>query len=213
MVSKHANRQLGGFVVSVIAWILCSASMGLPQWRVWSFQDPIDSKPGMTLVGIWSTCVYYYQDENSTMFKRCYKYKYQDTFIPLDIRVAQHLLLISSFLGLIVTISIIVALWKLYSGRLRKKDTHNPFKLPGSLNMVASSLVFLSTLYNYLSIIRKDGIAFPPSFHTSSFPDTQKVGIALVMATLSCFLFLVGGTISLSFVLPQRRCQIRYSNI
>ncbi|XP_032745601.1 claudin-34-like [Rattus rattus] len=209
MARKHAKRQLGGFAASTIAWFLCSVSMGLPQWRVWFFQDPMESKPGMTLVGMWRTCVYH-QKSNSTFNRVCYKYTYQDTFIPLDIRVAQHLLLIASLLGIISIISVIIALWKLYSGRLRKKVAFNPFRLPGILNVIASSFVLLSILYNYLSIIRKDGIAFPPSFHTPSFPDSQKVGTALAMATLSCFLFLLGGIIPLSFTLPPR-CRVRYN--
>ncbi|XP_038172612.2 claudin-34-like [Arvicola amphibius] len=202
MVSRRASRQLGGFALATLAWILCSVSMSLPQWRVWCFQEPLDSKPRMTLVGMWKTCVYH-QEGDSNISKVCYKYKNQDTFVPLDIRVSQHFLLISSFLGTIATVTVIVALWKLYSGRLRKKATSNPFMVPGILNVIASIFVFLSIVYNYLSIIRKDGIAFPPSFHTPSFPDTQKVGNALAMATLSCFLFLVGGIISLSFTLPQ----------
>nr|XP_034340640.1 claudin-34-like [Arvicanthis niloticus] len=209
IVRKHAKRQIGGFAAGTMAWFLCSVSMSLPQWRVWFFQEPMESKPGITLVGMWRTCVYH-QESNSSFNRVCYKYTYQDTFIPLDIRVAQHLLLIASFLGITATFSVIVALWKLYSGRLRKINTFNPFRLPGILNIIASSFVFLSILYNYLSIFRKDGIAFPPSFHTPSFPDSQKVGAALAMATISCFLFLVGGIIPLSFTRPPRY-RVRYT--
>ncbi|ERE63342.1 claudin-3-like protein [Cricetulus griseus] len=203
MVSRRGGRQLGGFAAATLAWIFCSVSMNLPQWRVWCFEEPMESKPSLTLVGMWRTCVYH-RENNSEFLRVCYQYTYQDTFIPLNIRVAQHLLLISSILGLIATISVIVALWKLYTGRLRKKITHNPFFVPGILNIIASVLVFISTLYNYLSIIRKDGIAFPPYFHIPNIPDNQKVGTALAMATLSSFLFLVGGTISISFTLPER---------
>ncbi|XP_059106972.1 claudin-34-like [Peromyscus eremicus] len=210
MVRKRASRQLGGFAAVILAWILCSASIGLPRWRVWGFREPMDSKPSMTLVGMWKTCVHH-RENNSTISRVCYPYTYQDTFIPLDIRIAQHLLLVSSFLGMVATVSVFAALWKLYSGKLPKKATHNPFVFPGVLNIIAGSFLFLSVLYNYLSIIRKAGIAFPPYFRTPSFPDTQKVGSALVMATLSSFLFLVGGTISFSFTLP-RRSHIR-SNI
>ncbi|XP_038172609.2 claudin-34-like [Arvicola amphibius] len=203
MVSRRASRQLGGFALATLAWILCSVSMSLPQWRVWCFQEPLDSKPRMTLVGMWKTCVYH-QEGDSNISKVCYKYTYQDTFVPLDIRVSQHLLLISSFLGMIATVIVIVVPWKLYSGRLRKKATYNPFIISGILNVTASVFVFFAILYNYLSIISKNGIAFPSSFRTPSIPDTQKVGTALAMATLSSFLFLVGGTIFLSFNLPRR---------
>ncbi|XP_036031483.1 claudin-34-like [Onychomys torridus] len=210
MVSSRDSQQLRGFAAAILAWILCSVSMALPHWRMWSFQEPMDSKPSMTLVGMWMTCVY--QQENiSSIFRVCYPYTYQDTFIPLDIRVAQHLLLVSSFLGMVATVSIIAALWRIFSRRLRKKAPYNPFFFSGVLNIIASIFVFLSVLYNYLAIIHKDRIAFPPYFHIPSFPDTQRVGTALIMATLSSFLFLVGGTISLSFTLS--RCPHIYSNI
>ena len=202
MASRPASRQLGGFALATLAWILCSVSMGLPQWRVWCFQEPMDFKPRMTLVGMWQVCVYH-QEGNSNTSKVCYKYNYQDRFIPLDIRVAQHLLLISSFLGVIATVTVIVAPRKIYSGRLQKKTTYNLFIIPGILNIIASVFVFFTISYNYLSIIRNDEIAFPPSFRTPSIPDIQKVGTALGMATLSSFLFLVGGTTFLSFTLPR----------
>ncbi|XP_059106830.1 claudin-34-like [Peromyscus eremicus] len=203
MVRKRASRQLGGFVAAILAWILCSASMALPHWRVWGFREPMDSKPRMTLVGMWMTCVYH-QENLSNIFRVCYPYTYQDTFIPLDIRIAQHLLLLSSFLGMVATVSIIVVLSNIYSGKTRKKVSYNPFFFSGVLNIIAGSFVFLSVLYNYLAIIHKDRIAFPPYFHTPSFPDTQRVGTALTMATLSSFLFLVGGTIYLTFTFPRR---------
>ncbi|XP_050996962.1 claudin-34-like [Acomys russatus] len=208
IVGNHAKRQQGGFVAATIAWFLCSVSMGLPEWRMWCFQDPLDSKPSMTLVEMWRTCVHH-QERNYSIVRVCYQYRYQDTFIPLDIRVAQHLLLISSCLGINAAVFDTIALWKLYSGRLWKKATHNPFCLPGILNIIASSFVFLSILYNYLSIIRKDGIAFPPYFHTPSFPDTQNVGSALAMATLSSVLFIIGDTIALSFTLLSR-CNVHF---
>ncbi|XP_035293863.1 claudin-34-like [Cricetulus griseus] len=200
MFSRRASCHLGGFAAATLAWILCSVSMNLPQWRVWYFEEPMESEPSMVLVGMWRTCVYY-EERNSDILGVCYQYTYQDTFIPLDIRVAQHLLLISSIIGMVSTISVVVALWKLYTGRFRKKFTYNPFLFPGVLNIIAGVLVFLSVLHNYLAIIRNDGIVFPPSFHIPSIPDIQKFGTALAMATFSFVLFLMGGIISLSFTL------------
>ncbi|XP_005078083.1 claudin-34-like [Mesocricetus auratus] len=193
MVSRRASQQLGGFAEATIAWILCNVSMNLPQWRVWYFQEPMDSKLSLTLVGMWRTCVYH-EESNSNILRVCYQYTYQDNFIPLDICVAQH--------QLISTVSVIVALWKLCSGNLRKKVIYNPFFFHRIINTISSILVFISLLYNYLSIFHKDRIALPPSFQTPSFPETQKAGTAVGMTTLSSVLFLVGGTISLCFTLP-----------
>ncbi|XP_021485921.2 claudin-34-like [Meriones unguiculatus] len=175
----------------------CSVSMGLPQWQVWYFQEIMNPKPSMALVGMWRTCIYHYNNYSGNV-QVCHQYTYHDSFIPLDIQVSQHLVLGSSFWGMIGTASKIVALWNLYTEKAQENTTHSLFCLPGILNILASSFVFFAVLYNYLSIIFKKDIAFPLSFHMPSFPDTQKAGNSLAVATLSSFFFELSGTIFLS---------------
>ncbi|OBS57790.1 hypothetical protein A6R68_11084 [Neotoma lepida] len=62
--------------------------------------------------------------------------------------------------------------------RQHNSSCHLQDLVTGFLNITASSFVFLSVFFNYVSI-HKAGIDFPPHFCSPSFPDTQKVGIAL----------------------------------
>ncbi|XP_052619063.1 claudin-34-like [Peromyscus californicus insignis] len=204
LLRKDTNLQITGFTAAILAWIFCSVSMGLPQWRVWYFQEPMNSKPSMALVGLWRTCIYHYNNYSSNV-RVCHRYTYYDSFVPLSIRVAQHLVLVSSFFGMAGTVSSIVALWKLYTERVQKNSTYNSFFFPGILNILASSFVLFALLYNYLCITRNEDIAFPPFFHIPSFPDTQKAGSALAVATLAAFFFVLSGTIFISFTFHPPR--------
>ncbi|ERE65271.1 Claudin containing protein, partial [Cricetulus griseus] len=200
LFNKDFNYQVGGFALSTIAWILCITSMGLPQWRVWYLKEAAISYPSVAFVGVWKTCLYHY--DNSSNIRTCYQYSYYDTFIPLDIRISQHLLLITSIFWLIGKVATIVALRNVYRGRQEQNATHNAFGLSAILNIIASSFVFLAVLCNYFSIVNKEGIAFPPSFHMPLYPHNQKAGAAMGVAFLSAVLFLFSGVIFISSTVP-----------
>ncbi|CAH6780066.1 Cldn34a [Phodopus roborovskii] len=200
LLDKGFNYQVGGFALSTIAWILCITSMGLPQWRVWYMKEPMISYPSVAFVGVWKICIYHH--DNSSNIRTCYKYSYYDTFVPLDIRISQHLLLITSIFWMIGKAATIVALRNMYTGRQEQNVTHNAFGLAAILNIIASSFVFLAVLCNYFSVVNKEGIAFPSSFHMPLYPQSQKAGAAMGMAFLAAVLFLFSGVIFISYTVP-----------
>lgn len=197
MLMKTYKRQLGGFALTIVACLLCGISMGLPQWRVWYYEDPMISKPTMAFVGIWKACVFH-NGNNSSNMRVCHQYNYHDSFIPLYIRINQHMLLVAIFLGLFGEITTSIAFCSLCMGRVWRNATCNPFSLSGILNIIASSFLYLAVLFNYISIMRKWGIAFPTSFNMPSHPDTQTIGSAMFLATIAAIFFLISGTICLS---------------
>ena len=182
--------------MSTVACLLCGISMGLPQWRVWYYEDPMISKPTMAFVGMWKACVFH-KGNNSSQTRICHQYNDHDSFIPLYIQINQHLLLVATFFGLFGKITTIIALWNLYVERVWRNVTCKLFKLSGILKIIASSLLFMAVLVNYISIMHKWGIALPPSFNMPSDPDTQKVGSAMVSAIVAAIFFLLSGKICL----------------
>ncbi|XP_021484961.2 claudin-34-like [Meriones unguiculatus] len=199
-INKDSNRRIGGFALSTIAWILCSTSMGLPQWRVWYFKEPINSYPLVAFVGVWKACIYHHV--NFSNIRMCHHYSYYDTFIPLDIRVSQHLLLITSIFWVVGKVATVIALRNVYMGRGEQNVTQNAFCLSAILSIIASSFVFLAVLCNYFSIINREGINFPRSFHMPFYPHTQKAGIAMALAFLAAILFLCSGMIFIPYTFP-----------
>ncbi|XP_028635310.1 claudin-34 [Grammomys surdaster] len=200
LFNKSSSRQVGGFALSTIAWILCITSMGLPQWQVWYLEEPVISYPSMAFVGVWKACIYHH--DNFSNIRMCYRYSYHDSFIPLDIRVSQHLMLTTSIFWLVGKMATVYALRNVYTGRQEENVTYNAFGFSAILNIIFSSFVFLAVLCNYFSIINKEGIAFPSSFHVPLYPHIQQVGIAMVVAFLAAILFLCSGVIFISYTFP-----------
>lgn len=180
-----------------MACLLCCISMRLPQWRVWYYEDPIIFKPTMAFVGIWKACVFF-NGNNSSNMKICHQYNYRDSFIPLYMQINQHLLLVAISFVLFGKITTIITLGSLCMGRLWRNVSGKLFRLSGILKIIASIFIFFAVLLNYISIICKWGIAFPPSFNMPSDPDTQKIGSAMVLATIAAVSFLISGKICIS---------------
>ncbi|XP_062035313.1 claudin-34-like, partial [Lepus europaeus] len=193
---NSANRQVAGFAVSTIGWLLLSTSMGLAEWRLWYMDDPSLFPKGVASVGIWRTCIYHHhrdsnQSDGHTKF--CHRHTYNDTFLPLSIRVSQHLLLAASLLGLLGKAFIILALRNVYMGIVRANTLFNPFVASGVLYITASACVLTTAFWNYYSVVNVQGIAFPSSFHLPFQPDTQEAGSAILVAALSALLMLLSG--------------------
>ncbi|XP_075815030.1 claudin-34-like [Microtus pennsylvanicus] len=198
LLSRSANCQVGGFALACIAWLLCSISTGLPQWRVWYFNETVFSEPTTAFIGMWRVC-FYHQNIKPSDARGCHEYTYLDNFIPLDIRIVQHLLLGSNILGLFGTVATILAVRNMYTGKVQKNTTYNPFVISAILNIIASTFVLLAVLCNYFSVIHKAAITFPPSFHIPLYPSYQRIGIANVVASLAALMFLGSSIIFLSY--------------
>ncbi|EGW01388.1 claudin-34 [Cricetulus griseus] len=201
LLSRSANCQVGGFALASIAWILCSVSTGLPQWRVWYLNESLYSEPSVAFIGMWRVCIYR-QTIKVNNARECHDYTYHDNFVPWNIRIVQHLLLGSNILGLFGTLATIFALRNVYTRKVPKNATYNPFIISAILNIVASTFVLLAVLCNYFSVIHKAGIAFPPYFHMPLYPPNQRIGIANVVASLAALMFLGTGIIFLSYTSP-----------
>ncbi|KAM9576942.1 claudin-34 [Trichechus inunguis] len=196
LLIKRANCQVAGFAAATIGWLLSTTSMGLVEWRLWhiSYAPPLLSS--LVCVGMWRVCIYYH-DSNKGIF--CHHYSYNDTFLPLDIRVSQNLLLVATILGLLGKACIVFAIRNLYMGIIPKTVTCNPFIASGILYLSASICISVAVIWNYHSVRNEQGIHFPPSFYVPFKPDTQEIGSALLVAALAVLLMLLSGFIFLSY--------------
>lgn len=201
LLINSANRQVAGFAVATIGWILGTVSMGLVEWRIWYMNNTSLFPSRLASVGMWRVCIYHHVN-NSSRATTCHHYTYHDTYLPLDIRVPQNLLLVASILGLLEKASIIFALRNVYIGILEKKATCNSFITSGILNIAAGICIFMAVFWNYYSVMNKEGIAFPPSFNMPFKPDTQRIGSAIVVACLAAFMILLSGLFFLSYKFP-----------
>ncbi|XP_021044493.1 claudin-34-like [Mus pahari] len=196
---KSTNHQIRGFALATIAWIMCSTSMGLPEWRVCYLEEPMGSSQSMAFVGMWRACICHHVDTSSHQ-RVCQHYTYHDGLVPLDIRLAQNLLLVANIIGLVGTVCAVFALQQLYTEELENNDDNdNPFVLSAVLNAVASTFIFLAVMCNYFSEPSKEGLYFLPSSQMPLFPYAQRAGSAMGMASISAILFLLSAIIFISY--------------
>ncbi|XP_034340603.1 claudin-34-like [Arvicanthis niloticus] len=197
LYKKSGNHQLRGFALAAIAWILCSTSMGLPEWQIWYLENPVLSYTSMAFVGMWGASVCHHN--NSSHVRVCHYYNYRDALVPLDIRVAQHLLLVASIVGLVGAVCAVFGLQQLYTEKLQKNEDCNPFVLSAILNAIASIFIFLAVMCNYFTVQSKDRVCFLPSFQLPLFPYAQKAGSAIRVACISGILFLLSAIIFITY--------------
>ncbi|XP_070461050.1 claudin-34 [Equus przewalskii] len=201
LLINSAHCQVAGFAVATVGWILSTICMGFAEWRVWYMNNTSLLPSGLARVGMWKICIYYHA-ENFYRATSCYHYTYCDTFLPLDIRIAQNLLLIASILGLLGKASITFALRNVYMGILRKNATCNAFVASGILNIAAGVCISVAVTWNYHSVMNEEEIAFPPYFYVPFKPDAQEIGNAIIVACLAAFLMLLSGLCFLSYKFP-----------
>ncbi|XP_037369034.1 claudin-34 isoform X2 [Talpa occidentalis] len=198
---NNANCQIAGFALLTIGWILCTTSMGLDEWRVWYMEKPLVAPSGVACVGLWKVCI----QHHNRKFNRpthCYYYSHRDAFLPLSIRVTQSLMLAACIMGLMGKALIIFALRNVYMGPPHKNAACHQFMASGILSMVASVCTSITVLWNYYSIMKEEGVAFPPLLHLPFKPDIQDIGSAIFVAALAAFLLLLSSLSFLSYKSP-----------
>ena len=194
-----ANCQILGFAVATIGWILGTTAMGFVEWRVW-YLDNTSQFSGVACMGMWRVCVF--RHTNITTATSCHSYSYHDTYLPLDIRVSQNLLLMTSILGLLGKASVTFALKNVSMGILEKNTTYKAFVISGILNIAAGICISVALIWNYHSVMTEEGIVFPPSFNLPFKPHAQQIGNTVIVACLAAFVLFLSGSFFLSYRSP-----------
>ncbi|KAM7044511.1 claudin-34-like [Molossus nigricans] len=203
-INSH-NCPMAAFVFTTMGWIFTMLSMGLVEWRVWYMDNNTSSFPtGLACIGLWKVCTYHHVTY-SRINAVCHLHPYSVTYLPLDVRVAQHLLLAASILGLLGKVLIGCALRNVCFGHLQKNATWNLFLTSGILNITAGAFISVAVIWNYHSVMNEEGIDFLPSFYIPFKPDKQEIGRAIPAAVLAVFMMLFGGLFSFSYKFPADR--------
>ncbi|XP_006088680.1 claudin-34-like [Myotis lucifugus] len=195
------NCQVVSFVLNTLGWMFSMICMGLAKWRLWYMESISAPSQGLACIGMWKLCTYQSANHHSRPIA-CHRYTYSDTYLPLDIRIAQNLLLAASLLGLLGKVLMVTGLRRVYAGQLQKDTTCNLFFASGVLSIVAGAFILIAVIWNYHSVMNEEGIHFPPSFQIPFRPDRQEIGSTVPVAVLAAFLMLLSGLLTISFQQP-----------
>ncbi|NXG62855.1 CLD34 protein, partial [Hemiprocne comata] len=195
-----SHLQLAAFALGTVGWILCIASMGIVEWRVWHVDNTTTISSGIAWVGIWKVCfISYLHISPGYKEQFCHKFSGYDSSIPHEIYAAQGLLLIAMFLGLLGLTATMFALRNV-SVRITQKTLITRFFLLGGFFYIFAGLcVLIPVSWNFYSVMHNQSIAFPPSYYMPSSPAVQEAGAAIPIGIVAVIFLLLSGTFSLSY--------------
>ncbi|KAM9390489.1 claudin-34 [Phaethornis superciliosus] len=207
-----SHLHLAAFALGTVGWILCTASMGIVEWRVWHVDNTTIISSGIAWVGIWKVCfISYFHISPGYKEQFCHKFSGYDPSIPYEIYASQGLLLVAMFMGLLGLTATVFALRNAYLRIAHKIVITRFFLLGGFFYIFAGLCVLIPVSWNFYSVMHNQSIAFPPDYYLPSRPASQEAGAAIPIGIVAVILLLLSGTFSLSYRFPVTRDTITKS--
>lgn len=118
---KRVHLKLASFSLGCLGWLLSFITMKHTEWRLWLVKSSPVFSSGITYIGIWKICFppNLKASDNYTIVC-CHKFSFNETFFPLEMLLAQILLLIAGFSGGLAIFFTFLRSWQLYLGPRNK---------------------------------------------------------------------------------------------
>ncbi|XP_060933410.1 claudin-34 [Limanda limanda] len=191
-----AHLQFLGLTTGFLGWILTMVTVGLNEWRLWHVDDVSVITSGVAWVGIWKVCFYTHV---LPQMEFCRSISMSDSFLPVEIPVAQVLMVLAVILGLAGSISGGVAMRMVYFTVEDRKNIRLVFILTGTLYLFSGSCSLVPLVWNMNSVHINSTIDFPPEYHLPVVPVRQQIGIAIGVGIFSSILMFISGLLFLSY--------------
>ncbi|XP_061593053.1 claudin-34 [Cololabis saira] len=195
-LANTAHWQFLGLIVGALAWILTTAAVGIDEWRVWYIDDVTIITSGEAWVGIWKAC---FLSHAFPMTENCWSIGFSDPFAPVEIRLAQVLMMLAVICGLAGNISGALAMRMVYFSVEHRSNMRMLFVLAGALYVLTATFSLVPLTWNMNSVLKNCTIDFPPEFHLPPAPVRQRVGIGIVVGILASIMMLISGMLFLCY--------------
>lgn len=177
-LAHTAHWQFLGLVAGALSWILIMTTVGLNEWRLWHVADVSVITSGVAWVGIWRACFY---SHALPKLENCQSISISDDFVPVEIPVAQVLMLVGVVCGVAGNISAAVAIRMAYFSVKDRSNIRLVFVMAGTLYLLTGVSCLVPLVWNMNSVLKNNTIDFPPEFHLPAAPDRQQVGSAIIV--------------------------------
>lgn len=195
-LADTAHWQFLGLVVGFLAWILTMITAGLNEWRLWEVADVSVITSGVAWVGIWRVCFY---SHVLPRVENCQSISIWDAFVPVEIPVAQVLIMLAAVCGLAGNASAAVAVRMVYFSVEERGNIRLVFVLAGSLYFLTAVLSLVPLVWNMRSVLTNSTIDFPPEFYLPAAPVRQQVGSAIAVGLVASILMLISSLLFLCY--------------
>ncbi|XP_010740834.2 claudin-34 [Larimichthys crocea] len=195
-IAHTAHLQFFGLIAGILAWILIMATAGLNEWRLWHVANESVITSGVAWVGIWRACFY---SHVLPKLENCQSISISDTFVPIEIPVAQVLIMLAMICGLVGNISAAVSMRMAYFSVEDRRNLRPIFVVAGTLYMMAGTFCLVPVVLNMNSVLNNNTINFPPEFHLPEAPVRQQLGSAIAVGMVASILMLISGLLFLCY--------------
>lgn len=195
-LAHTGHLQFLGLIAGFLAWILIVATSGLNEWRLWRVADVPVITSGVAWVGIWRACFY---SQVLPKPENCQMIAISDSFAPVEIPVAQVMMVLAMICGLAANIVAALAMRMVYFSVEDRRNMRLLFTLGGILYLLTSVLCLVPLLWNMNSVLNNNTIDFPPDFHLPPAPAHQQIGSAIGLGLFSSTVILVSGLFFLCY--------------
>uniref|UniRef100_A0A667XXT2 Claudin 34 n=1 Tax=Myripristis murdjan TaxID=586833 RepID=A0A667XXT2_9TELE len=187
--------QFLGLVGGVVAWILTMVTAGLNDWRLWYVSDTSVITSGLAWVGIWRACFY---SHTLDQMEFCHTISIGDGFVPVEISVAQVLMVVAMICGLAGSISAALAMRMAYFSVESRDHIRELFLAAGSLYVLTGLSSLVPLLWNMSSVLSNSSIDFPADFFLPAAPTSQQIGAAIGVGIFASVMIIIVGLLFLS---------------
>lgn len=195
-IAHTAHWQFFALAMGFLSWILTMATVGLDDWRLWFVDNTTVINSGVAWIGIWRACFY---SHVLSEIEFCQFLPISESFLPVEIKLAQVLMMLAVITGLLGNIAGAFAMRKAYFSMENRGKIRLAFLLTGTLYLSAGFFSLLPLAWNMNSVLSNQTIIFPPEYQFPATPDRQRVGNAIGVGILSSILMLLSGLIFLGY--------------
>ncbi|XP_032087257.1 claudin-34-like [Thamnophis elegans] len=196
MITKWSvwiNRaQFGGYLLSILGWILCITSTATDYWRLWHVKSKDNLYPGLLWIGIWRAC-YLHSTHPQNRYVHCEEFTEDLKKLPNEIFLAQDLLSLCCIVGAVGITFMSFALWNVVRAITHKTFLLTLFNVGGLMNFLTGIIILIPIAWNSYSILINADIMFPESFNMPTSPVYQEIGAAIYIGYVSALLLIVSG--------------------
>ncbi|KAM9503634.1 claudin-34-like isoform 1-T2 [Salvelinus alpinus] len=195
-LAHTVHWQFLGLVIGCVGWILTMATAGHNEWRLWYVEDVSVVTSGVAWVGVWRACFYSHTLPDSEF---CQPIGIADPFVPVEISVAQVVIMVAVITGLLGNILGAYSVRNIYFGQKTHDFIRLTFSGAGGLYVLTGVSFLVPLVWNVKSVLTNQTVAFPPEFHLPPAPLRQEVGGAIWMGVGASIFLIFGGLLFLCY--------------
>lgn len=189
-IAHTAHWQFLALIFGFLSWIITMATVGLNDWRIWFVNNTTIINSGVAWIGVWRACFY---SHVMSEIEFCQSLSISDSFVPIEIKLAQVLMMLAVIIGLIANMTGACAMRIAYFSMENRNKIRLAFLLAGTLYLLAGFCSLLSLAWNMNSVLNDQTIAFPPEYQFPTAPVKQTVGNAIGVGLFATALMLLSG--------------------